>query len=95
MSFKQNKAMAEPNLPDIPNELLEQFVTGPMTAEAVEAAIYLHGLAADFAVSWQDQHTLLAMDTVAHLYQAFRFRAEDQGGYVWLQGIPGMLKERE
>ena len=38
MSFKQNKAMAEPNLPDIPNELLEQFVTGPMTAEAVEAA---------------------------------------------------------
>jgi hydroxyethylthiazole kinase-like uncharacterized protein yjeF len=64
-------------------------------AEAVEAAVYLHGLAADFAVRWQDQHTLLAMDTVAHLYEAFRFRAEDQGGYVWLQGIPGMLKERE
>ncbi len=64
-------------------------------AEAVEAAIYLHGLAADFAVRWQDQHTLLAMDTVSHLYEAFRFRAEDQGGYVWLQGIPGMLKERE
>jgi len=64
-------------------------------AEAVEAAIYLHGLAADFAVRWQDQHTLLAMDTVAHLYEAFRFRAQDQGGYVWLQGIPGMLKERE
>ena len=64
-------------------------------AEAVEAAVYLHGLAADFAVRWQDQHTLLAMDTVSHLYEAFRFRAEDQGGYVWLQGIPGMLKERE
>ena len=64
-------------------------------AEAVEAAVYLHGLAADFAVRWQDQHTLLAMDTVSHLYEAFRFRAEDPAGYVWLQGIPGMLKERE
>src|ERR1700733_2209197 len=64
-------------------------------AEAVEAAVYLHGLAADFAVRWQDQHTLLAMDTVAHLYEAFRFRTDDPGGYVWLQGIPGMLKEPE
>jgi hydroxyethylthiazole kinase-like uncharacterized protein yjeF len=64
-------------------------------AEAVEAAVYLHGLAADFAVRWQDQHTLLAMDTVSHLYEAFRFRTEDPGGYVWLQGIPGMLKEQE
>jgi hydroxyethylthiazole kinase-like uncharacterized protein yjeF len=64
-------------------------------AEAVEAAIYLHGLAADFAVRWQDQHTLLAMDTVSHLYEAFRFRAEDRGGYVWLQGTPGLLKEKE
>ena len=64
-------------------------------AEAVEAAVYLHGMAADFAVRWQDQHTLLAMDTVAHLHQAFRFRARDGGGYVWLQGMPGMLKESE
>lgn len=64
-------------------------------AQAVEAAVYLHGLAADFAVSRQDQHTLLAMDTVSHLYEAFRFRIEDPGGYFWLQGIPGMLKERE
>jgi len=73
--------------------MIAQYPEQP--AEAVEAAIYLHGLAADFAVSWQDQHTLLAMDTVSHLYEAFRFRAEDAGGYVWLQGIPGMLKERQ
>jgi hydroxyethylthiazole kinase-like uncharacterized protein yjeF len=73
--------------------MLAQYPQQP--AEAVEAAIYLHGLAADFALSWQDQHTLLAMDTVAHLYEAFRFRAEDREGYVWLQGIPGMLRERE
>jgi NAD(P)H-hydrate epimerase len=64
-------------------------------AEAVEAAVYLHGLAADFAVRGQDQHTLLALDTVSHLYEAFRFGAEDSGGYVWLQGIAGMLKELE
>jgi ADP-dependent NAD(P)H-hydrate dehydratase / NAD(P)H-hydrate epimerase len=60
-------------------------------AQAVEAAVYLHGLAADFAVRRQDQHTLLATDTVAHLYEAFRFRNQDPGGYVWLQGLPGML----
>jgi ADP-dependent NAD(P)H-hydrate dehydratase / NAD(P)H-hydrate epimerase len=64
-------------------------------AEAVNAAVYLHGLAADFTVQSQDQHTLLATDTVAHLRDAFRFRAEDKAGYVWLQGIPGTLRERE
>ncbi len=63
--------------------------------EAVNAAVYLHGLAADFAVQRADQHTLLALDTVAHLHDAFRFRAQDKGGYVWLQGIPNSLKERE
>ncbi|HEY4048287.1 MAG TPA: NAD(P)H-hydrate dehydratase [Acidobacteriaceae bacterium] len=64
-------------------------------AEAVNAAVYLHGLAADFAVQLQDQHTLLATDAVAHLSDAFRFRAEDKAGYVWLQGIPGSLREME
>jgi ADP-dependent NAD(P)H-hydrate dehydratase / NAD(P)H-hydrate epimerase len=73
--------------------MLAQYPAQP--AEAVEAAVYLHGLAADFAVRHQDQHTLLAMDTVSHLYEAFRFRTEDPGGYVWLQGTPGMLKELE
>ncbi len=56
--------------------------------DAVNAAVYLHGLAADFAVSEQDEHTLLATDTVAHLWRAFRFRARDEAGYVWLQGQP-------
>jgi NAD(P)H-hydrate epimerase len=57
-------------------------------ADAVNAAVYLHGLAADFAVREQDEHTLLATDTVAHLWRAFRFRPQDAAGYVWLQGIP-------
>ena len=56
--------------------------------DAVNAAVYLHGLAADIAVREQDEHTLLATDLVAHLWKAFRFRAADLNGYVWLQGLP-------
>jgi NAD(P)H-hydrate epimerase len=62
-------------------------------AEAVEAAIYLHGLAADFAVAGGDEHTLLATEVCDHLGQAFRFRAT-QSGVTWLQGLPGMLEQR-
>jgi NAD(P)H-hydrate epimerase len=62
-------------------------------AEAVEAAIYLHGLAADFAVAGGDEHTLLATEVCAHLGQAFRFRAT-QSGVTWLVGLPGMLEQR-
>ena len=57
-------------------------------ADAVSAAVYLHGLAADFAVREQDEHTLLATDTVAHLWRAFCFRPQGAGDYVWLQGLP-------
>jgi NAD(P)H-hydrate epimerase len=57
-------------------------------ARAVEAAVYLHGLAADLAVREADQHTLLATDTLAHLSRAFRFRLRGPNGYVWLQGLP-------
>jgi ADP-dependent NAD(P)H-hydrate dehydratase / NAD(P)H-hydrate epimerase len=60
-------------------------------AAAVEAAVYLHGLAADFAVREQNEHTLLATDTVSHLFEAFRFQPRDRAGYVWLQGLPGDL----
>jgi NAD(P)H-hydrate epimerase len=62
-------------------------------AEAVEAAVYLHGLAADFAVAAGDEHTLLATEVCAHLAPAFRFRAT-QGGVTWLAGLPGMLEQR-
>ncbi len=56
--------------------------------QAVEAAVYLHGLAADFAVREQDEHTLLVTDVLAHLYRAFRYRAETKDGYVWWEGLP-------
>lgn len=56
--------------------------------DAVNAAVYLHGLAADFAVRDQDEHTLLATDTVEHLWRAFGFRSDDEAGYIWLEGQP-------
>ncbi|MGB6131142.1 MAG: NAD(P)H-hydrate dehydratase [Acidobacteriaceae bacterium] len=66
--------------------MLAQYADRP--AEAVEAAVYLHGLGADFALREQDEHTLLATDTIGHLFRAFHFRWRDEAGYVWLQGIP-------
>lgn len=73
-------------LTGIVSALLAQFPARP--AEAVEAAVYLHGLAADFALREQDEHTLLATDTIGHLFRAFLFRSRDEAGYVWLEGIP-------
>jgi NAD(P)H-hydrate epimerase len=70
--------------------LVAQYKNDP--AAAVEAAVYLHGLAADFAVAEQDEHTLLATDVIAHLWKAFSFRAEDKAGYTWLQSLPGSLR---
>jgi NAD(P)H-hydrate epimerase len=73
-------------LTGIVGALLAQFPDRP--AEAVEASVYLHGLAADFALREQDEHTLLATDTIGHLFRAFHFRSRDEAGYVWLEGIP-------
>ena len=53
-------------------------------AHAVEAAVFLHGLAADFAVLDQDEHTVFATDTVSHLARAFRNRIIDEDGFTWI-----------
>jgi NAD(P)H-hydrate epimerase len=66
--------------------LLAQCKDNP--GAAVEAAVVLHGLAADLAVRERDEHTLLATDSIPHLSQAFRFRSRTANGYVWLQGLP-------
>jgi NAD(P)H-hydrate epimerase len=66
--------------------LLAQYRAEP--AQAVEAAVYLHGLAADLAVREGDEHTLLATDSLQKLSQAFRFESRGPNGYVWLQGRP-------
>jgi NAD(P)H-hydrate epimerase len=64
---------------------------------AVEAAVYLHGLAADITVREPgiggDQHTLLATDSLTNLHKAFRyhptgFQKQANSGYGWLQGFP-------
>jgi ADP-dependent NAD(P)H-hydrate dehydratase / NAD(P)H-hydrate epimerase len=69
--------------------LLAQFPDN--AAHAVETAVYLHGLAADFAAHALDEHTVLATDTLAHLTDAFRYRACDHtsgsDGLTWITGV--------
>ncbi len=69
--------------------LLAQHSDEP--ARAVEAAVCLHGLAADLAVRDGDEHTLLATDTLRYLSRAFQypvthFQKCGASRYVWLQG---------
>jgi NAD(P)H-hydrate epimerase len=51
--------------------------------------VFLHGLAGDFACLAQDEHTVLAMDTVGHLWEAFRSRVKDVDGLTWIAGTAG------
>lgn len=69
--------------------LLAQHPDAP--GRAVEAAVCLHGLAADFAVRHGDERTLLATDTLPYLAQAFQYRGfhflkSGSSRYVCLQG---------
>ena len=69
--------------------LLAQYPSD--TVHAVEAAVHLHGLAADLAVQEGDEHTLLATDYLAQLSRAYQsrlhgFEVGGKNGYVWLQG---------
>jgi hydroxyethylthiazole kinase-like uncharacterized protein yjeF len=59
---------------------------GGDVASAVEAAVFLHGLAGDFACLEQDEHTVLATDTVGHLWRAFRARVKDVDDFTWISG---------
>lgn len=65
--------------------MLAQFPD--QVAQAVEAAVFLHGLAADFAAHAMDEKTVLATDVLAHLSDAFRYRVEDEDGLHWLCGF--------
>jgi NAD(P)H-hydrate epimerase len=69
--------------------MLAQFPDN--VAEAVEAAVYVHGLAGDFAAHAMDEKTVLATDTVQHLSDAFRYRVRDEDGLTWVCG----LRQRE
>jgi NAD(P)H-hydrate epimerase len=52
--------------------------------EAVRAAVYLHGLAADCALDRQTERTMLATDVIAALPQAFRLAARGDD-FAWIQ----------
>ena len=78
-------------------DLLTGFIAGMIAQfpedreRAVGAAVYLHGLAADLAVTDGDQHTFLVTDCLSYLPQAFKlgvshFHNFGKSGYVWLQG---------
>jgi NAD(P)H-hydrate epimerase len=75
-------------------DLLTGLIAGLMAqhpaniAQAVEAAVYLHGLAGDLAVHVGDEHTFLATDSIPQFSRAFRFRSGGPNRYVWLQGLP-------
>lgn len=71
-------------LTGIVSAMLAQYADD--VAQAVEAAVFLHGLAGDFACLAQDEHTVLAMDTVGHLWQAFRSRVRDEDALTWISG---------
>jgi hydroxyethylthiazole kinase-like uncharacterized protein yjeF len=89
-----NPAMAKGGSGDILTgivaAMLAQYVAsgdGEDVARAVEAAVYLHGLAADFAAQAMDEHTVLATDTVEHLSDSFRYRVMDEDGMTWICGV--------
>ena len=94
-----NPAMAKGGSGDILTgiiaAMLAQFPND--VARAVEAAVYLHGLAADCCVTGNggaaramDEHTVLATDTLAHLSDAFRYRAKDADDLIWICGLNGV-----
>jgi NAD(P)H-hydrate epimerase len=78
-------------------DLLTGLIAGTLAqhpnepARAIEAAVYLHGLAADFAVRKGNEHTLLATDSLRFLPRVFKYPVSRVGKdgtnrYVWLQG---------
>jgi NAD(P)H-hydrate epimerase len=56
-------------------------------ARAVEAAVYLHGLAADLIAQKMDEKTVLATDVIGSLSDAFRYRVVDEDGLTWVCGV--------
>jgi NAD(P)H-hydrate epimerase len=86
-----NPAMAKGGSGDILTgivaAMLAQFPDD--VVRAVEAAVYLHGLAGDLAARAMDEHTVLATDTVTHLSDAFRYRVKDATGFTWICGFSG------
>ena len=56
-------------------------------AEAVEAAVYLHGLAADLVAQNLDEKFILATDVIEGLSPAFAYRTRDEDELEWVCGV--------
>lgn len=89
-----NPAMAKGGSGDILTgiiaAMLAQYASSGRAADiarAVEAAVFLHGLAGDFAARAMDEHTVLATDTLQHLSDAFRYRVQDARSFTWICGV--------
>ena len=62
-------------------------------AQAIEAAVYLHGLAADLVAQDMNEKSVLASDVIAALTRAFQYRTRDEDGLTWLAGVRPEPKE--
>jgi hydroxyethylthiazole kinase-like uncharacterized protein yjeF len=84
-----NPAMAKGGSGDILTGIVAAMLAQyPVDAgTAVEAAVFLHGLAADFAAHAMDEHTVLATDTVTYLSDAFQYRVQNEDGLTWIYGL--------
>ncbi len=84
-----NPAMAKGGSGDILTGIVAAMLAqyGDDVAGAVEAAVFLHGLAGDFAALKMEEHCVLATDTVACLWEAFRYRMMDEDGLTWICGV--------
>jgi len=84
-----NPAMAKGGSGDILTGIVAAMLAQypQSVADAVNAAVYLHGLAGDFAAHAMDERCVLATDTVAHLSDAFRYRSQDEHGFEWIAGL--------
>ena len=54
-------------------------------SDAVRAAVYLHGFAADCALAEQTERTMVATDVIAAFPQAFRL-SQQANEFTWIQG---------
>jgi len=85
-----NPAMAKGGSGDILTGIIAGMLaqySAEDAAKAVEAAVYLHGLAGDFAARAMDEHSVLATDTLQHLSDAFRYRVKDDAALTWICGV--------
>lgn len=92
VSTTGNPGMAKGGTGDVLTGLIAGIVAQGRAIDAdigdcVCAAVDLHGLAGDFALSDSDERTLMATDIIKYLPRAIRF-IRSQQKLTWLRGFP-------